>query len=267
MDFLKRSIAPIPQAAWDELDEEAAKALKNVLSARKVVDFTGPMGWHFDALSEGTLNLVNGTPVKDVSFGTRKVTPMTEIRVPFKMPIWALDDIGRGSKTVDHRPIQQAARKAAEFEDMAIYFGIEPAKIVGLLSDTDHKPMEMKLDDDAIVETLTKAVQTLKDADVDGPYALVAPYALWNKVQSSAKASYPLKKRVGKVVDKVVLSSQMDAAFLISMRGGDNELVIGQDFSVGYQSTDGKDVNLYITETFTFKNYSPETILPFKLKK
>jgi len=267
MDFLKRSIAPISQEAWDELDEEATKTLKNVLSGRKVVDFTGPKGWNFDALTEGTLDLVDGTPVEGVYYGTRKVTPMTEIRVPFQMPVWALDDITRGSKTVDHTPVQEAARKAAMFEDMAIYYGIEQSRTIGLLSDTDHKPMDMKLDDDAIAETITKAIQTLKDANVDGPYALVAPYPLWTKIESSAKTGYPLKKRVKKLVEKYVLTSQVDACFLISLRGGDNELVIGQDFSIGYQSTDGKDVNLYITETFTFKNYSPETIVTFKLKK
>lgn len=267
MDFLKRTIAPIPQEAWEELDEEATKVLKNALSGRKVVDFTGPKGWNYDALSEGTLDLVDGTPVDGVYYGTRKVTPMTEIRVPFKMPIWALDDIARGNKTVDHAPVQEAARKAAMFEDMAIYYGIEQAQMIGLLSDTDNKPLDMKLDDDAIVETLTKAIQVLKDANVDGPYALVAPYALWTKIESSAKGGYPLKKRVNKVVEKYVLSSQIDACFLISLRGGDNELVIGQDFSIGYQSTEGSDVNLYITETLTFKNYSPETTVAFKLKK
>jgi len=44
MDILKRSLAPIFPAAWDEIDEQAKTVLKGVLAGRKVVDVTGPLG-------------------------------------------------------------------------------------------------------------------------------------------------------------------------------------------------------------------------------
>lgn len=265
MDFLKRTLAPIPKEAWVELDEEAKKVLLGALSARKIVNMTGPLGWAYAALSEGTLELADGSPVEGLSYGTRKVTPMTEIRVPFTMPIWALDDITRGCKTVDYTPVQEAARKAALFEDMAIYFGVEDTGIVGLMSDAENTAIDIRLEDEAIITALVRAKQALCDKHISGPYVLVAPYPLYNKIMSSL-TTYPLKNRVESIVDKIVLSPQLGACMLISERGGDNELIIGQDFSIGYLSSTLTDVTFYITETLTFKCYNPQAFVPLCLE-
>lgn len=266
MDFLKRTIAPISQEAWAELDGEARKALTCSLSARRIVDMTGPLGWDYAALKEGTLDLVDGTPVEGVNYGVRKVTPLTEIRVPFTMPIWVLDDIARGCKTIDHTPVQEAARKAALFEDIALYFGIEESGMTGLITEADNKTLNIKLEDNAIVEAIVNAEQILCDQSIGGPYVLVASYPLYNTIMSSA-AAYPLKKRVESLVGKIVLSPQASANMLISTRGGDNELVIGQDFSLGYLTSTETEAVFYITETFTFKCYTPQALVPFCIEK
>jgi uncharacterized linocin/CFP29 family protein len=44
MDILKRELAPIPMEAWTEIDAQATRSLTATLSARKVLDVTGPMG-------------------------------------------------------------------------------------------------------------------------------------------------------------------------------------------------------------------------------
>ncbi len=38
MDILKRELAPIPLEAWAEIDEQATRSLKAMLSGRKVLD-------------------------------------------------------------------------------------------------------------------------------------------------------------------------------------------------------------------------------------
>jgi uncharacterized linocin/CFP29 family protein len=40
---------------------------------------------------------------------------------------------------------------------------------------------------------------------------------------------------------------------LLSIRGGDYELTVGQDLSVGYLAHSADDVELFITESFTFR--------------
>ena len=42
-------------------------------------------------------------------------------------------------------------------------------------------------------------------------------------------------------------------AVLLSIRGGDYELTVGQDLSIGYAIHDRTDVELYLTESFTFR--------------
>ncbi|MDZ7581298.1 MAG: family 1 encapsulin nanocompartment shell protein [Deltaproteobacteria bacterium] len=61
MDFLKRELAPVPAEAWIEIDAQAARSLKALLSARKVVDLTGPMGTNFPGVPEGTLGVPRKT--------------------------------------------------------------------------------------------------------------------------------------------------------------------------------------------------------------
>ena len=46
------------------------------------------------------------------------------------------------------------------------------------------------------------------------------------------------------------------------MRGGDTDLVVGQDFSVGYLEHDARTVRLYVQETFTFRVLTPEAAVP-----
>ena len=53
MNDLYRELAPISAAAWAEIDAEAKRTLKTTLAARKLVDFTGPLGWDASAVGVG----------------------------------------------------------------------------------------------------------------------------------------------------------------------------------------------------------------------
>jgi len=46
------------------------------------------------------------------------------------------------------------------------------------------------------------------------------------------------------------------------LRGGDFELTVGQDFSIGYLEHDTERVRLYIEESFTFLVLSPQAAIP-----
>ena len=59
MDILKRTMAPLTQAAWDEIDSRAEEVLKSRLTARKAVSVIGPKGWDYTVVSEGRLNTIN----------------------------------------------------------------------------------------------------------------------------------------------------------------------------------------------------------------
>lgn len=266
MDFLKRSLAPITEQAWVEIDQQAKEVLRGVLAGRRVTEVSDPQGWKCDSISEGTLTLVEESPVEGVNYGIRDVLPLVEIRVPFSLSMWELDDISRGSRTTDFTPLQEAARQAALFEDTAVFQGLEEAGILGIELEADNEPIEFSLNDEALINAVYNATQALSARSVGGPYALVCSKEVWAKIRTS-NASYPLRKSLAQIVDKIVLTPQYDTNFVASMRGGDSELVIGQDFSIGYQSHTPTEVNFYITESFTFRVLTPEAFVELKLNK
>ncbi|MEX0982798.1 MAG: family 1 encapsulin nanocompartment shell protein [Bacteroidales bacterium] len=51
---------------------------------------------------------------------------------------------------------------------------------------------------------------------------------------------------------------------LVSERGGDFELSIGQDISIGYDGHDSDKVKLYFTESFMFRIIGPEAFTVLK---
>ena len=50
MNNLHRELAPISDAAWADIEQEASRTLKRHLAARRVVDVVGPKGLDFSAV-------------------------------------------------------------------------------------------------------------------------------------------------------------------------------------------------------------------------
>ena len=60
----------------------------------------------------------------------------------------------------------------------------------------------------------------------------------------------------------IVWAPGVDGAAVLSVRGGDFELTVGQDFSIGYLDHTPTTVRLYLQESFTFRVLSPEAAVP-----
>jgi uncharacterized linocin/CFP29 family protein len=115
------------------------------------------------------------------------------------------------------------------------------------------------------MDVISKAAMQLAKNAVEGPYALVADEGLWTYIYSRT-AGYPLSKSVTSIADGgIILSPVVDGSYLVSLRGGDMELALGQDLSVGYQGRAKEKVSLFITESFSFRVIVPEAIIPLKL--
>ena len=50
---LHRSLAPISDTAWEQIQEEASRTVKRNLAARRVVDVAGPFGYEFASVTTG----------------------------------------------------------------------------------------------------------------------------------------------------------------------------------------------------------------------
>ena len=123
MDFLRHSIAPVTDLAWEHLAAEARRVLTANLSARRFVDVQGPRGFEHAAVNLGKLGSVEQESEDGIKFGVRQVLPLVEVRVPFRLDLWALDDLSRGAAQVDTDALTEACTKLARFEDRAVYLG------------------------------------------------------------------------------------------------------------------------------------------------
>lgn len=180
MDMLKRSLAPVNEEAWEEIDDQARKVLKEQLSARRFVDVSGPHGWDHGAVVTGRLEVSKSCGEGDVCWGVHKVQPLVEARVPFELDVWELDNVARGAKDIELDPVIEAARKMALFEEKAVYQGFEPANITGLAQAGKDNAVSLSMNTGSdIMASISKAIVKLKEASVGGPYMLLAGPELW----------------------------------------------------------------------------------------
>ena len=261
MDFLKRDLAPLTDAAWRYIEDEAVRALSANLSDRRLVDVTNPQGFDFSAVNLGRLEPSH--LVEDgVHYGVRRVLPLVELRVPIELDIWTLDNLARGAANVDTDSVTRAALKLAAFEERAVYAGFAPAGIQGLDQAAGNETADLGEEVAGFSDVVAKAVLMLSDRGIQGPFAMVLgskPFRLLHSFQSSD----PPREQIAKVLGGPILhSAVLKGGFVLSLRGGDFELVLGQDASLGYDWHDREKVHLYLTESFTFRVLGPEAVVP-----
>lgn len=253
MDLLKRELAPILPSAWGVIDAEARRVLALNLAGRKLVDFDGPHGWTHAAVSTGRLAILEHEPLAQVTAGVRKVQPLAELRAPLRLPIMELDSIERGVSDPDLHEVVAAAERIAMVEDRALFHGWPEAGIAGIVPSSPHAPLEVS----GPVEwprAILDAKEVLRRAGVDGPYALALGPKAHEDLYAAAEDGYPIAKRVERILDgPIVRAPGLDGAVLLSTRGGDFVLAVGQDLSIGFADRDRHHVELYLTESFTFR--------------
>lgn len=254
-DLLKRDLAPVLPAAWAAVDEEAARVLKLYLAGRKVVDFDGPHGWAVAAVNTGRLDLLDGRPDPELGIGVRTAQPLVEVRVPIRLPIAELDAVARGASNPELGPVVRAAEKIALFEDTAIFNGFARAGIAGMLPVSPHPPERLPGDVRELPRAVIAAEDRLRQAGVSGPYGLVLGAALYDQVFAVTEEGHPLARRIEQLLVDVpiVRAPALEGGVVLSLRGGDYQLTVGQDLSVGYAFHDRDTVELYVTESFTFR--------------
>jgi uncharacterized linocin/CFP29 family protein len=267
MNDLLRSLAPIPDAAWRLIEDEAKRTLRDILAARKLVDFTGPLGWEASSVNTGRVRRL-AEPAPGVEAKLRGVQPLVELRVPFELEREQLEAVGRGAKDPNLDPVRQAARTAGLAEDRAVFHGYAAAGIEGLMQ--TGKEATLKLTDDyaAYPSVVADAVSRLRTSGVDGPYAIALGPRCYSGLTKTTVGGYPVMEHVRRLLDgPIIWAPGVDGAAVLSQRGGDFELTVGQDFSIGYLEHSASSVRLYLQESFTFRVLAPEAAVPLSYAK
>ena len=257
MDHLLRSSAPISEAGWKLLDDEARDRLAPALAARKLVDFSGPHGWQHSATNLGRTSPLADAPGEGVAGLQRRVLALVESRADFELSRAELLDADRGADNVDLGPLDGAARDIAVAENTAVFAGWGAAiRGVGELTPHEHLTLGEPAD---YPRALARAVETLLGSGVGGPYGLALGGDPYRAVLGGTENGYPLSGHLREILGgPLVWAPGVKGGVLLSQRGGDFVFECGQDLSIGYASHDEEVVSLYLQESFSFHVATPE---------
>jgi uncharacterized linocin/CFP29 family protein len=258
MNNLHRELAPISESAWAQIEEEASRTLKRHLAARRVVDVPGAGGLGLAAVGTGHVRPIEG-PGDGVAAAQREAKPLVELRVPFELSRQAIDDVERGAMDADWSPVKEAARRIAFAEERAVFDGYAAAGIQGIRESSSNPRIELPSNARAYAGAVARAVSQLRLAGVNGPYALVLGADAYTAASGGSDEGYPVFHHIERVVDGGIFwAPAIEGGFVLTSRGGDFELDIGQDISIGYSSHSSTAVELYFLETFTFRVLTTE---------
>jgi len=252
MNNLHRELAPISDAAWADIEEETTRTLKRYLAGRRVVDVQGPGGVSLSAVGTGHLKTI-AEPAKGILARQREVKALVELRVPFELNRQQIDDVERGANDSDWQPAKDAAQKIAYAEDRAIFEGYPAAGIGGVRQGTSNPIMTLPADVQHYPDAIAQALNQLRLVGVDGPYSVLLSAEAYTALAETSDNGYPVLEHVKKLVkDEIIWTPAIAGAFVLTTRGGDFDLHIGQDLSIGYLSHTDSVVRLYLQETLTF---------------
>ena len=262
MANLNRNLAPIPDEAWEFIDEEAREALSIHFVGRKVVDFVGPKGMDFSAVNTGRWEDLDNTD--GVSYAKREVLPLVELEIPFTMDLKEIEALVRGAEDIDSDNLVAAAKKLAKAENNAIFNGLEAANIDGILEEVEIDPI--KVGDDLVAAVASGVKTLITGNEVEGPYTLLLGPEKYASIFESDDNGYPIKKRLEDVIGVEVIPAPIlgEQGLLISTEGEDFELIVGQDTAIGYRGQNGSELEFFLTESFTFKINAPEAAVVLK---
>lgn len=265
MNHLLREKAPISDAGWSMLDQEARDRLTPALAARKLVDFSGPNGWEYSATNLGRVSPLTAPPSDGVSGLQRRVLPLVEVRADFELSRSELRDGDRGADDVDLEALDNAAHQIAVAENVAVFHGWKNA-ISGIAEASPYKQASLGKVADQYPRPVAGAIEELLCNGVSGPYGLALGREQHRRVVETAEhGGYPLLDHLHKIIEgPIVWAPGVKGAVVVSLRGGDFIFESGEDLSIGYDSHDGEVVRLYLEESFSFHVATPEAAVALK---
>lgn len=116
-------------------------------------------------------------------------------------------------------------------------------------------------DDPKLVpEAVTQALSALRLAGVDGPYSVLLSADLYTAVSETSDHGHPIRTHIERLIPEgeIIWAPAIDGAFVLTTRGGDFDLRIGQDVSIGYLAHNAETVDLYFQQSLQFLVYTAE---------
>ena len=265
MDHLYRELAPIPEAAWEQIESEAKGRLVTQLAARKLVDLSGPHGWNHSATDLGRVDEV-ASPSEGVAACSAGVLPLVELRADFSLSRRELDDADRGADDIDLPELDEAVRPDRPGRELDRLPRLRCGRHPGHHRVPARTVPRARRGHGAVPQVVAQAVDVLRSAGIGGPYGLaIDPEIYTGIVETAEHGGLLLFDHLRQILDgPLVWSPGVQGGIVLSLRGGDFVLESGQDLSIGYSSHDADVVRLYIEESFNFRVLEPDAAVALR---
>ncbi len=212
MDNLYRNLAPITDAAWEQIDTEASRTFKRHIAGRRVVDVSAPAGPTKAAVNTGHL-LDLTPPAGDVIAHLRDLRPLVRLRIPFTVQRRDVDDVERGgSQDSDWSPVKDAAKRLAFAEDRAVFEATPPRESRASAAAPPTPTMALPPDPRGYPDALAQALSQLRLAGVDGPYSVLLSADAYTKVSETTEHGYPIREHLNRLVDGDIIWRRLSLA-------------------------------------------------------
>jgi uncharacterized linocin/CFP29 family protein len=100
---------------------------------------------------------------------------------------------------------------------------------------------------------------------VDGPYSVLLGSDAYTAVSEAVDQGYPVLEHLRRLVSgEIIWAPGIVGGCILTTRGGDFALHLGQDVSIGYLSHTDTTVRLYLQESFTFLMLTAEASVSVK---
>jgi uncharacterized linocin/CFP29 family protein len=259
MNHLRRELAPITEAGWRAIDQEATARLTTYLAARKLIDFVGPHGWSHSATDLGRTSVIS-EPSEGVAAAQRLVLPLVELRTEFKVALNEMDDAERGATDIELTELEEAVHRIALGENVTVFHGHGASGIMGITEGASHEPIVLGADVESYPNGVAGATDVLRQAGIGGPYGLALCPDIYTRIVETAEhGGHLLLDHLQRILGgPLVWAPGVEAGIVLSLRGGDFTFDCGQDLSIGYLGHDADFIRLYLEESFSFRALEPD---------
>ncbi|MFN8217428.1 MAG: family 1 encapsulin nanocompartment shell protein, partial [Solirubrobacterales bacterium] len=167
---------------------------------------------------------------------------------------------------VELAPLDEAARRIAICENVAVFHGWEEAGIEGIAAASPIAPEPLGESAEEYPRSVARAVEAIRQGGVEGPYGLaLGPDEYTRVIETAEHGGYPLWDHLARILGgPIVWAPGVRGGVVLSLRGGDFLFESGQDLAIGYDRHDGESVHLYLEESFSFVVATPEAAAPLR---
>ena len=259
--YMNRQRSGFPDQMWQQIDEAAVDAARDILTARRFLAVEGPFGAGLTSVEVGTESYARPAGEDRAAVVASRAIGVSMLQQVFELSIRRVEGHLRMGLPLDLRPVEDAAEAVAWREEELIYHGIAEQGLAGLMTAEGRSTVEIRAWDqvEQALNDVIAAVEQLDRNGFRGPYALALSPSRYNKLFRRYEGSDMLQlDHLSRLCEAGVHKAPIDGAVVVDPRVG--QIDIGQDLRIGFSANDGIHFRLFASESLVLLLDDPAAI-------